>query len=236
MQHCFREEVFRITLVFLDDIITFFKTLTKTFNVWTKCFIHYVNTDFNWKWRSADFFKVTVSVNYLGHVVSENRINTDENKIKCIVNWEVHVNGKQMKCYLGFAGCYLRFITHFSDIAEPLMKIIKTNIKYLKTIVGKDEEKTIKTRSRNLSVCFHQTSAPLVGYADFVAFHFGNWRHHTAITNRVIPSTEWTNGDHCLRQSDAQTILKLFKDYEQPKTRTSCTEMECDWKIPRLSL
>lgn len=112
MQHCFREEVFNTLLVFLDDIIVFSKTLSENVQRLDKVFSILRQHGLNLKMKKCRFFKP--SVKYLGHVVSENGISTDEDKIKCIVNWKIPENVKEVKSFLGFAGYYRRFIRHFS--------------------------------------------------------------------------------------------------------------------------
>lgn len=84
MLHCFREEVFNTLLVFLDDIIVFSKTLSENVQRLDKVFSILRQHGLKLKMKKCRFFKP--SVKYLGHVVSENGISTDEDKIKCIVN------------------------------------------------------------------------------------------------------------------------------------------------------
>lgn len=107
------------------------------------------------------------SVKYLGHVVSENGIGTDEDKIKCIVNWKISENVKEVKSFLGFAGYYRRFIRHFSLIAEPLLEIAKKNAKHPKTAFGAKWTSECQDSFQKLKSLL--SSAPLLGYADFTS-------------------------------------------------------------------
>ena len=112
MQHCFRDEVFDILLVFLDDIIVYSRTLKEHIERLDKVFTILRNHGLKVKMRKCSFFQS--SVKYLGHVVSKDGISTDDEKIKCIVNWKVPETVKEVKSFLGFAGYYRRFIRNFS--------------------------------------------------------------------------------------------------------------------------
>jgi transposase InsO family protein len=163
MQHCFREEVFRILLVFLDDIIIFSQTLTENIQRLDKVFSILRQHGLKLKMKKCQFFKP--SVKYLGHIVSKHGISTDDDKISCIVNWKVPMNVKEVKSFLGFAGYYRRFIRHFSQIAEPLLNIAKTNVKHPKATFGDKWTKDCQDSFEKLKCLL--SSTPVLGYADF---------------------------------------------------------------------
>lgn len=64
------------------------------------------------------FFKA--SVKYLGHVVDDQGVHTDPEKISALNTWPRPSNRKELKCFLGFAGYYRRFVKGYSQIARPL--------------------------------------------------------------------------------------------------------------------
>ena len=70
--------------MFLDDIIIFSKTLTENIKRLDKVFSILRQHGLKLKMKKCRFFKP--SVKYLGHVVSEHGITTDEDKNNCIVN------------------------------------------------------------------------------------------------------------------------------------------------------
>lgn len=59
-------------------------------------------------------------VEYLGHVVSEERVSVDFAKIEAVRNWLVSTTAKAVKGFLGLAGYYGKFIQGFGGIAAPL--------------------------------------------------------------------------------------------------------------------
>ena len=61
----------------------------------------------------------------MGHVVSEDGVSTDPDKIKAIQEWSVPKNVKEVKSFLGLCGYYRKYVECFADIARPLHKACK---------------------------------------------------------------------------------------------------------------
>ena len=66
-------------------------------------------------------------VHYLGHIVSENGIHTDPDKIDAIKDWPTPVSKKQVRSFLGTTGYYRRFVRDYAKVARPLTKLTKKN-------------------------------------------------------------------------------------------------------------
>ena len=60
------------------------------------------------------------SVKYLGHIVDACGVHTDPEKISALKDWPRPTNRKELKCFLGFAGYYRRFVQGYSKIAKQL--------------------------------------------------------------------------------------------------------------------
>ena len=61
------------------------------------------------------------SIKILGHIVSENGIQMDPEKI--IVERKSPTNLKQLQQFLGLCGYYRKFINNFAKIASPLYNL-----------------------------------------------------------------------------------------------------------------
>lgn len=59
-------------------------------------------------------------VTYLGHVISENGLKPNPEKINAVVNYPILRTAKHIKQFLGLVGYYRRFIYDFAKIARPL--------------------------------------------------------------------------------------------------------------------
>jgi hypothetical protein len=61
-------------------------------------------------------FNVT-EVEYLGMIVSENRIKMDPMKLSGIADWPISTTVKQVRSFLGFENFYQQFIGHYTTLA-----------------------------------------------------------------------------------------------------------------------
>lgn len=64
-------------------------------------------------------------VAYLGHIIGENGVRPDPDKISVIKNFATPKNSKNIKQFFDLAGYYRCFITPFSCITSPLSKFLK---------------------------------------------------------------------------------------------------------------
>ena len=69
-------------------------------------------------------------VAFLGHRVSEEGIACDPAKIESIASWPTPRNATEVRSFLGTANYYRRYISGFSDIAEPLTNLTKKNTSF----------------------------------------------------------------------------------------------------------
>ena len=108
MQHCFRNELFQILLVFLDDIIIFSSTFDDRLKRLEVVFQRLRQHGLELEPSKYHFFNR--EVRYLGYVVSADGIHTDPDKVSAIENLEVPTNVKRLKSILGLEGYYRRYI------------------------------------------------------------------------------------------------------------------------------
>ncbi|PHT65260.1 hypothetical protein T459_29685 [Capsicum annuum] len=66
-------------------------------------------------------------VQFLGHTISQGQIQMDSDKVEAIRDWEVPTKVPELRSFLGLANYYRRFILGYSDIAAPLMDLLKKN-------------------------------------------------------------------------------------------------------------
>lgn len=118
MEKCMGSFNHREVLVFLDDLIVFSSTPEEH----EERLLRVLNRlrDFGLKLspEKCQFFRK--SVRYLGHIVSENGVETDPNKITALTSWPRPNNISELKSFLGFTGYYQRFVRDYSKIAKPL--------------------------------------------------------------------------------------------------------------------
>uniref|UniRef100_A0A3B1KCG2 ribonuclease H n=1 Tax=Astyanax mexicanus TaxID=7994 RepID=A0A3B1KCG2_ASTMX len=118
MEKCMGTMNLKEVLVFLDDLIVFSDTLeeheSRLMRVLTKL------KDFGLKLSPEKCHFFRRSVRYLGHIVSEDGVETDPEKISALTTWPKPRNIRELKSFLGFTGYYRRFVKDYSKIARPL--------------------------------------------------------------------------------------------------------------------
>ena len=69
-------------------------------------------------------------VAFLGHVISDEGVSVDPQKIEAMVSWKLPKNVSEVRSFLGLAGYYRKFVKGFSRIAAPLTKLTRKDVKY----------------------------------------------------------------------------------------------------------
>ena len=66
----------------------------------------------------------------MGHVISEEGISVDLDKIKAIIYWPFPKDVTDVRSFMGIIGCYQKFIEGFSRIANPITSLQKKGNKF----------------------------------------------------------------------------------------------------------
>ena len=171
MHDVFRDDIFKVLLVYLDDILVYSKTVDEHLErlelVLSKLHQHGLKLEP----KKCQFFKR--KVNFLGHEISSAGIATDQEKVRAVTNWPVPTTVKDVRSFLGFCSYYRRFVKGFAQIAKPLHQLVAD-------CEPGPQRKRKKTTSverpwaedEKLQRAFDQlktalTTAPVLGYADY---------------------------------------------------------------------
>jgi hypothetical protein len=107
------------------------------------------------KLRKCSFYQR--QIHYLGHIISEEGIVMDPEKVESIKEWSVPSNVAEVRSFMGLAGYYRRFITGFSKISHPITSLQRKEEKFQWT---KECEKSLERLKQLL------TNAPILRIAD----------------------------------------------------------------------
>ncbi|KAD5317318.1 hypothetical protein E3N88_17264 [Mikania micrantha] len=123
MNATFKDLLRKTTLVFFDDILVFSPSMEQHLRDLEAVLILLKKNTLFAK-RSRCSFGGS-KVEYLGHIISGQGVQTDPSKISAVQQWPIPKNLKQLRGFLGLAGYYRRFIKGFGVIARPLTDLLK---------------------------------------------------------------------------------------------------------------
>ena len=67
---------------------------------------------------------------FLGHVISDDGIRVDTQKIEAVKTWPRLTTPIEVRSFLRLAGYYRRFVEGFSSISAPLTKLTQKSAKF----------------------------------------------------------------------------------------------------------
>ena len=102
--------------VYLDDIVVYTKNLEDHGKKIRRLFNRLADAKLSLQPRKCEFLRTVVA--YLGHIIGQDGVKPDPNKIKAVKNFPRPQNPKNIRQFLGLVGYYRRFIKDFSAIAN----------------------------------------------------------------------------------------------------------------------
>ena len=123
MESCLGELHLNWCIIYLDDIIVFSRTPEEHIHRLRAVFEKLKAAGLKLKPSNCDFFKKEIK--YMGHVVSEQGVSTDPDKIKAVTEWPQPTTVTEVRSFLGFVSYYRRFIPNFSKVAKPLNQLLQ---------------------------------------------------------------------------------------------------------------
>lgn len=156
MDHVLRDLIGKCCLVYMDDIIIFSTSLQEHLVNLSRVLQALEKVNLKIQLDKSEFLKREVA--FLGHIVTDEGVKPNPNKIETIKKWPVPSNQKELKGFLGLLGYYRRFIRDFAKITKPLTAQLRNgeNVEHTPLFL-----KTFET-CKNLL-----TSSDVLQYPDF---------------------------------------------------------------------
>lgn len=145
----------------MDDIIVPRSTFVQTLERLKHVFIRLREANLKLKPSKCRLFQT--SAKFLGHIVSENGIQTDPDKISAIKNGRTPTKPREVKRFLGLASYYRRFVQGFANIARPLHRICDKGTKFSWSTEQEEAFRTLKEALMSSPIrAFPQANLPFI--------------------------------------------------------------------------
>ena len=115
-------------LIYLDDVVVFGRTWEEHMLRIREVLSRLLQANLKLNPEKCQFFKK--SVTFLGHIISDQGVSTDPEKIQAITQWPTPTSPEELRSFLGLASYYRRFIDKFAEIAAPLYRMQDKNSKF----------------------------------------------------------------------------------------------------------
>jgi hypothetical protein len=128
MNGVFRNYLDKFIIVFLDDILVYSK-IEEEHEQHLKMVLQVLREHQLYaKLRKCSFYQR--QIHYLGHIISEEGIIVDPEKVRAIQEWPTPRNVTEVRSFMGLEGYYRRFIAGFSRIAHAITSLQKKEKKF----------------------------------------------------------------------------------------------------------
>jgi hypothetical protein len=128
MNGVFREYLDKFVIVFLDDILVYSKS-EEEHEHHLRMVLQVIREHRLYaKLRKCSFYQNII--HYFGHIISEDEIAVDLEKIEAIKGWTPPKNVTEVRSFKGLADYYIRFIVGFSRIDHPITSLQRKGRKF----------------------------------------------------------------------------------------------------------
>ncbi|XP_048628073.1 uncharacterized protein LOC106447792 [Brassica napus] len=70
------------------------------------------------------------SIGFLGHIVSDQGVSVDPEKVQTIRDWPQPRNATEVKSFLGLASYYRKYVKGFASLAQPMTRLTGKDVKF----------------------------------------------------------------------------------------------------------
>ena len=95
------------------------------------------------------------TVNYLGSILSKDRLKMDPSKVQIIQDWPEPWKVKDIQSFLGFANFYRHFISNYSDIVVPLTRLTRKGTPWNFSNTARRSFEVLKTAFTTVPILTH---------------------------------------------------------------------------------
>ena len=128
MNSLFRPFLDLFVIVFIDDILVYSRSEDEHADHLRAVLQTLRDRKLYAKFSKCEFWLKSVA--FLGHIVSDEGIKVDTQKIEAVKSWPRPTTPTEVRSFLGLAGYYRRFVEGFSSLSAPLTKLTQKETKF----------------------------------------------------------------------------------------------------------
>lgn len=207
----------KICLVYIDDVIVFGKTFEEESNNLRIVFERFIKYGLKMSPKKCKIFQK--EVNFLGHVVSAQGVQTDPEKIKAIREWPQLASKLDVQSFVGLCTYYRRFVKNFATIARPLHALTgeKTVFQWTKECSNAFQELKIRLTTPPIlafplpgTPFILDTDASLTGIGGVLSQVQEELERVICFYSRVLSKTE---RNYCVTRRELLAIVKTIEHF-----------------------
>ena len=209
-----------ICLIYLDDVIVTGKTFEEMVENLSNIFDRFNGANLKLKPKKCQLF--AREVEFLGHIVSADGVQTDPKKTDAIKTWPRPECVRDVRSFLGLCSYYRRFIHQFAEIAKPLHKLTEKGRSFTWTDTCTKAFETLKQKLTESPILTHpdfsqpfilDTDASDVAIAAVLSQKIDGIEHAIAFASRTLSKSE---KKYCVTRKELLALVhfvKYFKHY-----------------------
>ena len=128
MEHVLDGLQWETALIYLDDVIVFGATFEEELERLEVVLQRFRMANLKLNPKKCVLFQHELP--FLGHVVGEDGVKADPQKVAAVKEWPVPKSVKEVRSFLGFCTYYRSFVRGFATIAAPLHRLTRKGASY----------------------------------------------------------------------------------------------------------
>ena len=214
---------YEMALCYIDDIIIFASSLDQCMDRLVTIFDRLRSANLKLKAKKCILF--SRQVKFLGHVISEEGITTDPDKVQSVVDWHPPRTTRQVRSFVGMVNYYNRFIKDYATIAAPLQELMKKNVRFVWTSKQQNAFETLKTKLVTAPImAYPQKDGMFILDTDASDYAYGavlsqlQPNKHGELVEKTIAYASKKFSDreakYCARRRELLAIINFVKHFE----------------------
>ncbi|KAG7543335.1 Integrase catalytic core [Arabidopsis thaliana x Arabidopsis arenosa] len=216
MNGIFRDCLDEFVIIFIDDILVYSKDRGEH-----KRHLEAVLTRLREQKLYAKLSKCSFwqrSIGFLGHIVSEEGVSVDPEKIRSIKQWPTPRNATEVRSFLGLAGYYRKFVKGFASLAQAMTLLTRKDTKFVWTKECEESFSGLKGMLTSAPVLvLPEVDEPYVVYTDASITGLGcvlmQKGKVIAYASRQLRKHEGNYPTHDLEMAAVIFALKIWRSY-----------------------